>query len=47
MLVEVVNVANVDDEDRVGNSLLRIWKLRFGQKANFCSHYEHEVWSRF
>ena len=23
-LVEVVNVANVDDEDRVGNSLLQI-----------------------
>ena len=32
-LVEVVNVANVDDEDRVGNSLLQIWKLRFGYKA--------------
>ena len=29
-LVEVVTVA---DEDRVGNSLLQIWKLRFGQKA--------------
>ena len=32
-LVEVVTVANVDDEDRVGNSLLQIWKLRFGHKA--------------
>ena len=32
-LVEVVTVANVDDEDHVGNSLLQIWKLRFGQKA--------------
>ena len=32
-LVEVVNVANVDDEDRVGTSLLQIWELRFGQKA--------------
>ena len=31
--VEVVTVANVDDEDRVGNSLLQIWKLRFGHKA--------------
>ena len=29
--VEVVTVANVDD--RVGNSLLQIWKLRFGHKA--------------
>ena len=29
-LIEVVNVA---DEDRVGNSLLQIWKLRFGHEA--------------
>ena len=27
-LVEVVIVADVDDEDRVGNSLLQIWELR-------------------
>ena len=32
-LVEVVTVADVDDKDRVGNSLLQIWKLRLGQKA--------------
>ena len=32
-LVEVVTVAVVSDEDRVGNSLLQIWKLRFGHKA--------------
>ena len=32
-LVEVVTVANVSDEDRVGNSLSQIWKLRFGHKA--------------
>ena len=32
-LVEVFTVADVDDEDRVGNSLLQIWKLRFGHKA--------------
>ena len=32
-LVEVVNVADVDDENHVGNSLLQIWKLRFGHKA--------------
>ena len=32
-LVEVVTVADVDDEDRVGNSLLQIWKLRFGHQA--------------
>ena len=32
-LFEVVTVADVDDEDRVGNSLLQISKLRFGQEA--------------
>ena len=32
-LVEVVTVAEVSDEDRVGNSLVQICKLRFGQKA--------------
>ena len=32
-LAEVVTVADVSDEDRVGNSLLSIWKLRFGYKA--------------
>ena len=26
--VDIVTVANVDDEDRVGNSLLQIWELR-------------------
>ena len=33
ILVEVVNVAGVDAEDCVGNSLLQIWELRFGHKA--------------
>ena len=32
-LVDVVTVADVDDEDCVGNSLLQIWKLRFGHEA--------------
>ena len=32
-LVEVVSVTNVDDEDRVGNSLLHTWELRPGNKA--------------
>ena len=32
-LVEAVTVAGVSEEDRVGNSLLQIWKLRFGHKA--------------
>ena len=32
-LDEAVTVAVVSDEDRIGNSLLQIWKLRFGHKA--------------
>ena len=32
-LVEFITVAVVSDENRVGNSLLQIWKLRFGHKA--------------
>ena len=32
-LVDVVTVADVDDEDRFCNSFLQIWKLRFGRKA--------------
>ena len=34
-LDEVVTVANVDDGERVGNSLLQIWELRFGHKDLF------------
>ena len=34
-LVELVTVVDVSDQDRVGNSLLQIWKLRFGHKAYF------------
>ena len=43
-LVEVITAADVDAEDRVGNSLLQIWELRFGHKARFCSDLEHKVW---
>ena len=53
-LLEVVAVADVDDEDRVGNSLLQISKLRFGQKAKlfvqssrFGQDFEVEVQARF
>ena len=31
--LEVVTVAGVGDEDFSGNSLLQIWKLRFGHKS--------------
>ena len=42
--VEVVTVANVDYMDRVGNSLLKIWSLRFGHKTKlFLSDFEPQV----
>ena len=34
-IVKVVTVVAVDDEDRVGNSFLQIWELRFCHKAKF------------
>ena len=34
-LVEVVTVANVDDEKRVDNSLVQIWKVWFGHIVKF------------
>ena len=34
-LVEVVTVVDVDDEKRVGNSLMQLWKAKFGNKVNF------------
>ena len=46
-LFEVVTVVDDDDEDRVGNSLLSIWKLRFCHKAKNFSEFEHKVWSIF
>ena len=55
-LVEIVTVANVDDEDRVGNSLLQIWELRFGHNAKpffqtlstrFGQDFEVYAWWRF
>ena len=33
----------LDDEDRVGNSLLQIWELRYGHKAKLL----FRLWSRF
>ena len=46
-LVQVVSVAVVDDEDRVGDSKLQIWKWGLVIKVNFCSDFEHKVWSKF
>ena len=36
-LVEVVTVADVDAKKRVDDSLVQIWKLKFGHKMNFLS----------
>ena len=32
-LLRLLLLLNVDDEDRVGNRLLQVWKLRFGHKS--------------
>ena len=34
-LVEVVTVADVDAEKRVDDSLVQIWKLKFGHKVKY------------
>ena len=41
-LIDVGTGADVDDEDRVGNSFLQIWKLSLVIKLNFCSDFEHK-----
>ena len=46
-LVEVVTVADVDSEDHVGNSLLKIWELTLGPKSKLFSDFEHKGWPRF
>ena len=46
-LLRFVTVANVDDEDCVGKSLMHTWELKLGNKANFCSDFENRVCSRF
>ena len=49
-LVEVVTVAHVDDEKHVDNSLVQIWKVKFGHKVKFLSRLwaqGFKVWSRF
>ena len=42
---KIVEVVTVAEKDRVGHSLLQIWKLRFDQKAS--SDFEHKVWPIF
>ena len=43
-LVEVVTVVDVDAEKHGDDNLVQIWKLKL---LNFCSDFEHMVWSRF
>ena len=45
-LVEVVTVADVDDEDRVGNNLLQILELRFGHKVIYFSREKNGIRDR-
>ena len=49
-LGDVVTVADVEAWKHVDDSLVQIWKLRFGHKIKFLSRipdFEHKVWSRF
>ena len=49
-LIEMVTEVDVDAEKCVDDSLVQIWKLRFGHKIKFQSRipdFEHKVWSRF
>ena len=34
-LVEIVTVADVDVQKRVEDSLMQLWKLKFGHKVKF------------
>ena len=43
-LVEVLTVADLDAEKRVHDSLVEIWKLKFGH-LNYCSDFVHNTWS--
>ena len=45
-LVEVVTVADVDDDKRFDDSFMQIWKLKFGQNSKFFKDLEHKVWPR-
>ena len=45
-LVDIDTVANVDDEDCIGNSLLQIWELRIVHKAKLLFRLQHKVWSK-
>ena len=41
--VDIVTIANVDDEDRVGNSLLQIWELMIVHKGKLLFYFVADV----
>ena len=49
-LVEVFTVVEYDDEKRVDNTLMHIWKVKFGHKVKFLFRIlgqGFKVWLRF
>ena len=42
-LVDIITVANFDDDDRVGNSLLQIWELMIVHKAKLLFYFVADV----
>ena len=42
-LVEAITVADVSDEDRVGNSLLQIWELMIVHKGKLLFYFVADV----
>ena len=56
-LLDVVTVVDVDNKERVGNTLVKTLKLKFGQDVvtevwsrfwlKIGQYFELEVWSRF
>ena len=39
----LLRFATVDDEGRVGNSLMHTWDVKPGNKTKICSDFEHKV----
>ena len=48
-LLDFVSIADIDADERVDDSLVKIWKLNFGQdfELNFGQDFEAEIWSSF
>ena len=48
-LLRFVSVADVDDENRVGNGLMQTWELKLGSVniLNFKFSRDGDVWLRF